>query len=131
VTAVDLPNPRRLALSLVLGQVAVTLVVALLSWAIADSHAAVSAVLGGAISVAASLAMALLSFGSRPAKDPQRAVIALLVGELAKVVVAIALFVTVFTTMKVVPQAMLGSYIATFVVFWVALGIRGVENLRA
>jgi hypothetical protein len=35
--------------------------------------------------------------------------------------VVIVLFVVVLKTMKVVPLAMLGSYIATFVVFWVAL----------
>jgi hypothetical protein len=31
------------------------------------------------------------------------------------------LFVVVLKSMKVVPLAMLGSYIATFFVFWVAL----------
>jgi hypothetical protein len=33
----------------------------------------------------------------------------------------IVLFVVVLKTMKVVPLAMLGSYIATFAVFWVFL----------
>lgn len=118
---IDLPNPRRLALSVVLGQAAVTLLCALASWAIADSRAAISALLGGGISSLASLAMALVGFGKQAATDPQRAIRAFFVGETAKVGVVIVLFVVVLKTMKVVPLAMLGSYIATFFVFWVAL----------
>jgi ATP synthase protein I len=121
VITIDLPNPRRLALSVVLGQAAVTLLCALASWATADSRAAVSALLGGGISSLASLAMALVGFGKQAATDPQRAIRAFFVGETAKVGVVIVLFVVVLKTMKVVPLAMLGSYIATFFVFWVAL----------
>jgi ATP synthase protein I len=121
VIAIDLPDARRLALSVVLGQVAVTLICALVAWLIADSDAAVSAALGGGISAAASLAMALLGFGGRSAADPQRAVRTFFVGETAKIVVMIVLFVAVLKTMKVVPLAMLGTYVATFIVFWVAL----------
>jgi ATP synthase protein I len=121
VIAIDLPNPRRLALSVVLGQAAVTLLCALASFGIADSRAAISALLGGGISSLASLAMALVGFGKQAATDPQRAIRAFFVGETAKVGVVIVLFVVVLKTMKVVPLAMLGSYIATFFVFWVAL----------
>jgi F0F1-type ATP synthase assembly protein I len=105
----------------VLGQAAVTLICALAAWLIADSHAAVSALLGGGISTAASLAMALLGLGGRAATDPQRAVRAFFVGEIAKILVMIVLFVAVLKTMKVVPLAMLGAYLATFLVFWMAL----------
>ena len=119
--AIDLPNPRRLALSVVLGQAAVTLLCALASFGIADSRAALSALLGGGISSVASLAMALVGFVRQAATDPQRAIRAFFVGETAKVAVVIVLFVVVLKTMKVVPLAMLGSYIATFTVFWVAL----------
>ena len=61
--AIDVPHARRLALGVVLGQAVVTVIVALLSWALVDPAAALSAVLGGGISTAASLAMVLLSFG--------------------------------------------------------------------
>ena len=119
--AIDLPDARRLALSVVLGQVAVTLICGLAAWLIADSHAALSAALGGGISAVSSLAMALLGFGGRSAADPQRAVRTFFVGETAKIAVMIVLFVAVLKTMKVVPLAMLGTYVATFFVFWVAL----------
>jgi F0F1-type ATP synthase assembly protein I len=121
VIAIDLPIARRLAFSVVLGQAAVTVVCALLGWLIADFHAAVSAVLGGGISTAASLSMALLGLSGRPAADPQRTMRAFLIGEIAKIALVIVLFVAVLKTMKVVPAAMLGTYVATFFVFWVAL----------
>jgi ATP synthase protein I len=115
------PNPRRLALGVALGQAVVALAAAALCWAIADSRAAWSAALGGGISSVASLVMALLSFGKEAATDPLRAIRAFFVGEAAKIVVVITLFVAVWKTMKVVPLAMLGAYVATFFVFWVAL----------
>jgi F0F1-type ATP synthase assembly protein I len=121
VIATDLALARRLALSVVLGQAAVTLICVLAAWLIADSHAALSAMLGGGISTVASLAMALLGFAGRSATDPQRAMRTFFVGETAKIVVMIVLFVAVLKTMKVVPLAMLGAYVATFFVFWVAL----------
>ena len=121
VIAIDLPIARRLALSVVLGQATVTLLCALVSWAIADSRAAVSALLGGGISSVASLAMALVAFRKEASMSPQRALGAFFTGEAAKVAVVIVLFVVVLKTMKVVPLAMLGAYIATFVVFWIAL----------
>lgn len=116
-----MPNPRRLALGVALGQAVVALMAALLCWVIADTRAALSAALGGGISSAASLVMALLSFGKEAATDPLRAIRAFFVGEAAKVIVVIVLFVVVLKTVKVVPLAMLGAYIATFIVFWVAL----------
>jgi ATP synthase protein I len=121
VIAIDLPDARRLALSVVLGQAAVTLICALAAWLMFDSRAALSAALGGGISAAASLAMALLGFGGRSATDPERAVRAFFVGEIAKIAVMIVLFVAVLKTIKVVPLAMLGTYVATFFVFWIAL----------
>jgi len=121
VIAIDFALARRLALSVVVGQAAVTAICALAAWLIAGSHAAVSAALGGGISTAASLVMALAGVGGRSGSDPQRALRTLFVGETAKVAVMIVLFVAVLKTMRVAPLAMLGTYVATFFVFWVAL----------
>jgi ATP synthase protein I len=125
------PNPRRLALGVALGQAVVALAAALVSWAIADYRAALSAALGGGISSVASLVMALLSFSKQATTDPLRAVRAFFVGEAAKVALVIALFVVVLKTMKVVPLAMLGAYVATFFVFWVALARLSLRDARA
>ena len=119
--AIDLGLARRLALSVVLGQAAVTIVCALVSWLIAGPFAALSAAMGGGISTAASLVMALLGLSGKSAADGQRAMRAFLIGEAAKIAVVIVLFVIVLKTMKVVPLAMLGTYVATFAVFWFAL----------
>ena len=77
--------------------------------------------MGGGISTAASLVMALLGFGGKSAADGQRAMRAFLIAEMAKIAIVIVLFVVVLKTMKVVPLAMLGTYVATFCVFWIAL----------
>jgi ATP synthase protein I len=121
VIAIDVALARRLALSVVLGQAAVTVICALAAWLISDSRAAISAVLGGGISTVASLAMAIFGLGRRSAADPQRALRTFFVGETAKIAVMIVLFIAVLKTMKVVPLAMLGTYAATFLVFWLAL----------
>ena len=124
------PNPRRLALGVALGQAVVALAAALVSWAVADSRAALSAALGGGISSVASFVMALLSFSKQATTDPLRAVRAFFVGEAAKVALVIVLFVVVLKTMKVVPLAMLGAYVATFFVFWVALARLSLRGSR-
>jgi ATP synthase protein I len=124
------PNPRRLALGVALGQAIVALAAALLCWAIGGSRAAWSAALGGGISSVASFVMALLSFSKQATTDPLRAVSAFFVGEAAKVAIVIALFVVVLKTMKVVPLAMLGAYVATFFVFWVALARLSIRDSR-
>jgi ATP synthase protein I len=121
VVAVDLPNARRLAFSVVAGQAAVTLLFALASFAIAGSNAAVSALIGGGIGTLASLVMALLAFARSAGADAQRIVRAFYVGEAAKLGLMIVLFVVVLKTMKVSPGALFGAYVATFLVYWIAL----------
>jgi ATP synthase protein I len=121
VVAIDLPNARRLVFGVVLGQAAVTLVVALISFMIAGSNAALSAVLGGGISTLASLVMALVSFMGNAGNDARRAVSAFYRGEFVKIVLVIVLFVVVLRSMKVTPIALFSAYLATFFVYWLAL----------
>jgi ATP synthase protein I len=121
VIAIDVPNARRLAFGVVLGQAAVSVLAALLSWALAGRLAAVSALLGGGISTAASLAMAALSFTGSAASTPQRAIRAFYLGEGVKLAVVIVLFVVVLKTMKVAPLALLATFMATLFVYWIAL----------
>lgn len=119
--AIDVPHARRLALGVVLGQAVVTVIVALLSWALVDPAAALSAVLGGGISTAASLAMVLLSFGRTARMDPQYTVLGFFVGEAVKLAVVIVLFVVVLRLIKISPVPMLVAYGATFLVYWAVL----------
>jgi ATP synthase protein I len=121
VSAFDLPHARRLAFGVVLGQAVVTVIVALAAWGWAGRLAAISALLGGGISTAGSLAMALLGF-RRPASAGGMSLLAtLLVGEAAKFGVIVVLFVLVLTLMKISAVAMLATYAATFLVYWLVL----------
>jgi ATP synthase protein I len=121
VVAIDASQARRMAYSIVLWQAVATVVVALVSWAVAGGLAAKSALLGGGISTLASLAMALLSFRKAAAANPQLAVRGFYVGEAVKVAVVVVLFTLVLRTLKVSPLAMFAAYVATFFVYWIAL----------
>jgi ATP synthase protein I len=120
VVAIDLPNARRLAYGVVLGQAVVTGIVALLSFAMAGSVGAWSALLGGGISTLASLCLALIAFG-RSSANAQSAVTAFYVGEAAKLAVVVVLFVLILKTMRVAPMPLFAAYMATFLVYWVVL----------
>src|SRR5947209_20428803 len=101
VLATDLPHARRLAFGVVLGQAGVTVAAALCAWGIADRRAALSALLGGGIATAGSLAMARLVFGRGAGASAQRALDALYVGEAVKLAVVIVLSVPVLKWVRV------------------------------
>jgi ATP synthase protein I len=119
--SIDASQARRMAYSIVLWQAVTTVIVALASWVIADGLAAVSALIGGGISTLASLAMVVLAFRPSASAGAMSAVRAFFVGEAAKIVTVIVLFTIVLRTMKVAPLAMFAAYMATFIVYWVAL----------
>jgi ATP synthase protein I len=119
--AIDLRQARRLARWLVLAQAAVTAVVAAVSFALAGRHAAVSALLGGGISTAASLAMALVAFGKLARGGVYRVLVAFYAGEVLKLAVIVTLFVIVLRTTAVSPGALFAAYLATFLVYWIVL----------
>jgi ATP synthase protein I len=120
VLAIDLPQARRLAFGVVLGQAGVTVIAALVAWSVAGAGAALSALLGGGIATVGSLAMAGLVFAGAVA-NAQRIVAAFYVGEAVKLAVVVVLFVVVLRTVKVVPLAMLAGFAATYLVYWIAL----------
>jgi ATP synthase protein I len=121
LVTLDLPEARRLAFTVVAAQAAVTGVAALIGFVMAGSLAAVSAAIGGGISTVASLAMALLSFGRRAGTDPERVMGAFYVGEAVKLAIVVVLFVLVLRTVRVLPLALFAGFIATFLVYWIAL----------
>src|SRR5579883_1816708 len=90
---IELPSARRLAFGVVLGQAGVTLLAALVSLAVAGSGAAVSALLGGGVGTAASLAMAVVAFGRTGSRGAAQLLAAFFAGEIAKLAVMIGLFV--------------------------------------
>ena len=108
-------------MSVVLGQVVVTVVAAILCFAVWGRIPGLSALVGGGISAVASAALALIGFGSRAGAPADQIAKSFYVGEGVKLAVTVAAFVAVFITMKVSFAALFGTYIATLFVYWIAL----------
>ena len=121
MVTLELPQARRLAASVVLGQVVVTIVAAALCFAVWGRTAGLSALVGGGISALASAALALIGFAHPAGADPERVARAFYVGEGTKLAVTVVSFIVVFVTMKVSFPALFGAYIATLFVYWIAL----------
>jgi len=121
VVTLELPQARRLAGSVVLGQVVVSVVAAAICFAVWGRTAGLSALVGGGISCAASAVLALIGFAAPAGAAAERVARAFYVGEAAKLGVTVTLFVVVFLTMKVSFVALFGTYIATLFVYWIAL----------
>ncbi len=118
--AIDLARARRLAFGVVLGQALVSVIAAACALGISGMPAAVSALLGGIIAAAGSLAMAALVFGGAGG-SAQRALGAFYVGEAVKLAVVVVLFVAVLKLVRVVPLALFAGFAATYLVYWIAL----------
>jgi ATP synthase protein I len=120
VSALNLADARRAALRLVLHQAVVTLILATAFLAFADGRAAISAFVGGGISVAASVAMALLSFAG-PQADAKRVMRGFYRGEAAKLGVTVVLMVLALRSGAVDALPLLAAYVATLFTYWIAL----------
>lgn len=114
-------------------QVAISLVIALACLAFYGANAAVSAFLGGAIGFVGSFAYAWKiagpqtrntggTSGTDAAADPKAMMRAHLVGEALKLALTVILFAAVLILYKgVATLPLLLTFIATLVVYWVAL----------
>jgi ATP synthase protein I len=105
----------------VLGQVVVTAVAAIICFAVWGRSMGLSALAGGGISVIASAVLAIIGFSAPAGAAPETIARKFYVGEALKLAVTVALFVTVFLTMKVSFLALFATYIATLFVYWIAL----------
>lgn len=121
MVTLELPQARRLAGSVVLGQVVVTVVAAILCFAVWGRTPGLSALVGGGISVAASAVLAIIGFSAPAGAAPETIARKFYVGEATKLAVTVALFVTVFLTMDLSYGALFATYIATLFVYWIAL----------
>jgi ATP synthase protein I len=105
----------------VLGQVVITVLAAAICFAVWGRVAGLSALAGGGISVIASAALVIIGFASPAGASAERIARSFYVGEATKLAITVALFVTVFMTLKVMFAALFGAYIATLFVYWIAL----------
>ena len=112
---------RRAAMRLVLGQAATTIVLAAICVIGFDARAAISALLGGGIGVAASLAMVLFMFRGAPGTDAKRILRGAYRGEGVKLALTVVLFVAVLKSYEIAALPFFIAYIATLLVYWIAL----------
>jgi ATP synthase protein I len=120
VLVIDLPHARRLAFGVVLGQAGVSVIAALLAWALGGRVAALSALSGGGIATLGSLAMAGVAFAATTG-GARRALGAFYLGEAVKLAIVVVLFAVVLKVMTVAPLAMFGGFAATYLMYWIAL----------
>jgi ATP synthase protein I len=121
VVTLELPQARRLAGSVVLGQVVITVLAAAICFAVWGSNAGLSALVGGGISALSSAVLAFFAFRSPAGSDAAKIARAFYVGEGLKLAVTVTLFVVAFVTMKPSFAPLFGTYIATLFVYWIAL----------
>jgi F0F1-type ATP synthase assembly protein I len=111
------PQTRRLAGRILLGQAAVTIILAALVAAGAGQKSGLSALSGGLIGLIANLYMTIAAL--RPARSAGFAFGRLLVGQFVKVLLTVGMFLAVAQRKDVVWPAVIAGYVATLVVFWV------------
>jgi ATP synthase protein I len=121
VSTEDVKGARRAAMKLVLAQFAATLIIAVSFSIGSGAPAGASALIGGGIGAAASLAMALIMFRSASGADPQRIVRSAYRGELVKLALTVLLIVAALKWVDLAVLPFFVAYAATFVVYWVAL----------
>lgn len=112
----------RAQVRLIIGlQIAVSAAIALVCFAIYGANAAASAFLGGAIGFLGSFAYAR-RIGAPQTSDPKVLLRAHFIGEVQKLALTVILFVAVLVLYKgVATLPLLLTFIATLVVYWIAL----------
>jgi ATP synthase protein I len=105
-------------------QLVATAALTLIAWAFAGAHGALSAALGGAVSICSGLAAAVLVSLGR-AKSPEGALFAVLRAEAVKIGLIVALLWLVLVTYRdVAVPVFIGSFLLTVVIFAMAFFVR-------
>ena len=121
VSTLDGSGARRVAMRLVLGQVATTAAIAAICLIGFGTRAAISAVLGGGINVAASLVMAWFTFRGTASEGPKKVLHGVYRGEAAKLAITVLLFVVAVRSGRVDALPLLAGFIGASFAYWFAL----------
>lgn len=121
VATIDDAAVRRQGWRVVAGQMLVTLVVMALCYVWKGVPGATWALVGGGIGAAATLAQVLVALRSAAGKEPKEVVRGFYRGSAVKFVVTVVLFVWALRGRQVLGAPMFAGYVATFLVYWVAL----------
>jgi ATP synthase protein I len=112
---------RRQAWLMILGQLLITALVALGCWVVAGPRLALSGLVGGGIGTVATLAQVAMAFRFSAGAEPKAIVRGFYRGEALKVLLTVLLFVMALRSGRFVGGGMLIGYVATFIVYWLAL----------
>lgn len=112
---------RRQGLWVVCGQVLVALVGGLICYATRGPLASESALIGGGIGAAATLAQVLIGLRNSAGRTPQAVVRGFYRGSAMKLVVTVVLFALALRGRTLAAAPLFVTYVATFFVYWVAL----------
>ena len=117
------PDVRRLAARILIAQAAVTVALAALCYGLWGARHGASALAGGSIGFIANLYMTLAAL--RPGGGAGLVLGRVLLGQFVKVALTVAMFIAVARTGKAVWPAVIATYGATLVVFWVVPAMAG------
>tara|TARA_B100000809_G_scaffold260937_3_gene308801 strand:- start:155 stop:565 length:411 start_codon:yes stop_codon:yes gene_type:complete len=116
-------NARRFALCIVLVQIGLALLAGLICFLLEGTGAGISALTGGAIGALASFYMVVSMFRHGPKTEPAKVLRSIYQGEFFKLALTAGLFALAIRFLEVSFGPMIGGFAATFVVYWVALGL--------
>ena len=112
---------RRAALSIVIFQFGVTLLISVIGFLIGGPRTAISALMGGGIGTLTSLCMVVSIFRIGGGAEPEKILKRVYRGEFLKLALTVVLFGLVLKTIEVSFGPMLGCFAATLLIYWVAL----------
>lgn len=106
---------------MVVGQGLVALAGAVICYVTRDALSASSALIGGGIGASATLVQVLIGLRNSAGRTPQDVVRGFYRGSAMKLVVTVVLFVLVLRRWRIAPAPLFLTYMATFLVYWLAL----------
>jgi ATP synthase protein I len=113
-------DSRRSAFRVVGAQFLVALAAGAVAALVAGAAAGYAALIGGLIGSLSNMVLVLRAFG-RTRRDPGQFLRGLAAGEAVKFAVTVALFVIAIVVLKAAFLPLMLAYIATFLVYWIAL----------
>ncbi len=120
-STLDFASVRRQGLWVVVGQVFVALAGGLIGYLTRGQLASISALIGGGIGAAATLVQVIVGLRNSAGRTPQAVVSGFYRGSAMKLVVTVVLFVLVLRGRQLAAAPLFVTYVATFLVYWVAL----------
>ncbi len=124
LSANEIRASRRLAAEIVLGQLAMTALIALGCAAYRGAGSGISAIAGGGIGVLATASMAWSLLRHGEGATAARIARSLFLGWVMKVGMTVALLVIAFRSQSVDRLPLLAAYAATFCAYWIAVARR-------